>query len=66
MIGSVAIVSFVMRRGSLREIRALSNPALKWFVAFVVSMVVVSTWSVFPEKSWQEVSDFAKLLLLYG
>jgi hypothetical protein len=66
MIGSVAILTFVMRRQSLVEMPRVTNPALKWFVAFICSMVVVSTWSVFPEKSWQEVSDFGKLLLLYG
>jgi hypothetical protein len=66
MIGTVAIVTFVMRRGSLPEMPRLNNPALKWFAALVCSMVVVSTWSVLPEQSWREVSDFGKLLLLYG
>jgi hypothetical protein len=66
MIGTVAIVTFLMHRGRLPEMPRLDNPALKWFIAVICSMVVVSTWSVLPETSWQEVSDFGKLLLLYG
>jgi hypothetical protein len=66
MIGSVALVTFLMRRGSLRDLPQLSNPAVRWFAVFVCSMIVVSSWSVQPAKSWQEVTDFAKLLVFYG
>lgn len=66
MVATVAIVAFLMRRGSLPPIPKLNNPALRWFVALALSMIVVTTWAVDFDKSWEETVAVLKLVLLYG
>jgi len=66
IVATVAITAFLIRRGSLPKIPRLHNPALKWFIALSLSMVVVTTWSVDYETSWGETVAFLKLVLLYG
>lgn len=66
MIGSVATVTFLLHRKSLPEMPRLSNPAVRWLIALVCSMALVTSWAVDQPKSFDEVVDFAKLLLFYG
>jgi len=66
IVGTVVTVTFLIRRGSLPSIPKLNNPALRWFVALALSMVVVTTWAVDYDKSWEETTAFLKLVLLYG
>jgi len=66
MIAVVCIVTFLIRRNGLPQMPSLKNPALRWFVALALSMIVVTTWSVDFDKSWEETTAFLKLLILYG
>jgi len=66
IVATVAIAAFLIRRGSLPKMPSLHNPALKWFIALSLSMIVVTTWSVDFDKSWEETTAFLKLVVLYG
>jgi hypothetical protein len=66
IIGTVALVAFLIRRPTLRQMPRLKNPASPWFVAMLCCMAVVTLWAVDPATSWDQTVAFGKLLIIYA
>ena len=66
IVAAVAILAFLLRRSSLREMPQVRNPALGWLVALIVSALTVNLWAVDSSTSWDLTIALMKLLALYG
>lgn len=65
-IALLTLVSYLLRRSSLAELKEESHPQTKWLVFLVLNAVVVTLLgAVWEEKSWEDTANFAKLTVLY-
>ncbi len=66
IISVVLGVTFFMRRGSLREMREIPNPALKWLLALgAVMLFVTFTVSVDTGTSWNWMVQWVKMAIIF-
>lgn len=67
IIALVTLVAFLIKHNALAELRIRRHPQSKWLVLFLVTAfaITISPLAVWPEKSWEKITDLSKIAILY-